>query len=180
MMGLLCFRVEAHQAICVEKLKPGIFRENVKAFLPRVGFTHRSTVPTAVDSPHALEALLALGSCEYGEGAVGAQLPDVQPARQHLSERKGRSSKRCFEGLPFETFAGPMRQTDVRPDLIITCRGQNEPDQPSDLRLIDSLASRWVERCGAQTRRRSTLVVRRRAGDGYQSVLVHVSTPDRG
>src|SRR6266446_6033214 len=72
MMGLLCSRIKSHQAIRVEKLKAGIFREDVKACLPRVGFVQRSTVATAVDSPCAFQALLALDSCEYRKGAVGA------------------------------------------------------------------------------------------------------------
>jgi hypothetical protein len=64
MMGLLCFRVKLDQAICVEELKPGACREDVKACLPRVSFVERSTVATAVDSPCTLGALSALGSCE--------------------------------------------------------------------------------------------------------------------
>ena len=74
-----------------------------------------------------------LGPRQHRKRAIGSQLPRIRAAFQRLTDRKGAPVKRRLERFTCEMIAGRMRKGGVRPNIVITCRRQQQPKQPREL-----------------------------------------------
>jgi hypothetical protein len=126
-MGLLCFRIKSHQAIRVEKLKSGIFREDVNAFLRRVGFVQRS------DSSERRR----LGTCR--SSALAARVLRVpKGCRRRVIAKRTACPSAVFRASPSRRLPVACARLASGRTSPSPAEEKTSPDQPSDLR------ERWV------------------------------------